>query len=316
MGNPLKDLSSGLARFIYAWLVPSATAVAVLAVFVLPDLRAVAPGNPLVADRNALQAVAAASVATLILAVVFGYGALPIYRVLEGYVLPAPLQRRLRRRQLREWYRQTALVARVPAGGVAWQLAHERLKAFPSSAEQVLATRLGNALKAMETYGRETFGLDSQTLWYELDSVAPDSLRRDVEDGQAGVDIFISALVHLALLAIVSVGVGLLSLRPTSLVVAAVSGILMPIAYRQAVRNVAEYRSAVQALINTGRLPLAKSLGLVLPDTFGEERRVWETYAGVVHYRGQAELRWLDDYRMSVESESLAESPSGSATPT
>lgn len=314
MGNPLKDLTSGLARFVYAWLVPSATAVAVFVVLVLPDLRAVAPGSPVVVDRTALQSVAAISIATLILAVVFGYGALPIYRVLEGYSMPAVLQRRLRRRRLREWHRLTALAERVPESGLAWQLAHERLKAYPTTAEQILPTRLGNALKAMETYGRETFGLDSQTLWYELDSVAPDSLRRDIEDGQAGVDVFISAVVHLALLAVVSAGVGLVSLRPTSLVVATICFVLMPIAYRQAVRNVDEYRSAVQALVNTGRVPLAKSLGLALPDTFGQERAVWQTYAGAVHHRGQLELRWLDAHRARAESDHDAESSSSSVS--
>jgi hypothetical protein len=122
----------------------------------------------------------------MVVAVAFAYGALPIYRMLEGYAMPASLQRLLRERRLREWYRLTAMTDRLRDGDVAWLLAHERLKAYPSSADQVLPTRLGNALRAMESYGREVFGLDSQTLWYELQSIAPDNLRRDIKTDRRG----------------------------------------------------------------------------------------------------------------------------------
>ena len=57
---------------------------------------------------------------------------------------------------------------------------------------------------------------------------------------------------------------------------------LVPLSYRQAVRNVGEWRLAIRALVNLGRLPLAKALGLRLPATFEDERELWETYTGLV----------------------------------
>jgi hypothetical protein len=292
--GPLKDLSAGLARFVYAWLVPSATAVAVFVAFVLPDLS----GTVRRFDVGSTGSLAVIGSAVLILGVVFAYGALPIYRVLEGYVMPAPLKRRLRKRQLREWYRLKAKAHVGPRLGPEYGLAMERLELYPARAADVLPTRLGNAMLATESYGDELFGLDSQTLWYELQSVAAPQLRADIEDAQAGIDVFMSALVHLCLLAIGAAGVAAITGGVSSVVVAVVSLALAPIAYNQAVRNAEEYRSSVQALVNTSREPVAIALGLRLPHTFAAERELWETYIELVqHGPDPANFQFLDDYR-------------------
>jgi hypothetical protein len=118
------------------------------------------------------------------------------------------------------------------------------------------------------------------------------------------VDFFISALVHLALLGTVSAvvavwtaGVGSPGVR--SVIVAAVSIALIPTAYTQAVQNVGEWRLAVQALVNVGRLPLAGALGLRLPPTFERERELWNSYVGLVAHGPNGEyLRFLNRYRV------------------
>lgn len=135
--GPLKDLSAGLARFVYAWLVPSAT---VVAVFVLPDLKTSSRTGPRV---GSLDSFGLMGIAIVILGVVFAYGALPIYRVLEGYVMPAALKRRLRRRQLRDWYRLKAKAAIGAKLGPDFGLAMERLELYPTHVDDVLPTRLG-----------------------------------------------------------------------------------------------------------------------------------------------------------------------------
>lgn len=147
-----------------------------------------------------------------------------------------------------------------------------------------MPTRLGNALKAMETYGDETYGLDSQSLWYELQAVAPSQLRSDTSDARAAVDFFISSIAHLALLAPVALGAGIATqaLGPIILGFACL-GLLYPM-YLGAVRNVGEWRSTIQALVNLGRLPLAEAMGLRLPDSFARERKMWENFTDMVNY--------------------------------
>jgi hypothetical protein len=165
--------------------------------------------------------------------------------------------------------------------------------------EDVLPTKLGNALRAMEQYGDATYGLDSQTLWYELQSVASDNLRRDTEDARAGVDFFISAVVYLALLAVAAAAVAALSLQLPPALVAVGALTAIPFAYNQAVQNVGDWRQSVQALVNVGRMPLSHALGLRMPQDFEGEREMWESMVALVHYGPRkAYLRVLDPKRV------------------
>ncbi|WP_217572341.1 hypothetical protein [Streptomyces sp. GbtcB7] len=68
--------------------------------------------------------------------------------------------------------------------------------------------------------------------------------------------------------------------RPATLTATAVVlGCLTPVWYRCAVSATDEWAAAVRALVNTGRKPLAESLGLVLPADIADERRMW-TFVG------------------------------------
>ena len=297
MSSFLTALSGNLARFVYAWLMPSATAVAIFAAFVLPY----APGPvALPKDAATLEAALLFILVVLILSLLFAYVSLPIYRFLEGYTMPRWLARPLRKRRLREWYRLHQTVERaVRSGAPDWQVSLESLARYPESPEQVLPTKLGNALRAMEQYGVTSYGLDSQTFWYELQSVAGDNLRRDTEDARAGVDFFISAVVHLALLAVASAAVAVASLSLPPAIVALGSLLAIPFAYNQAVGNVGDWRAAVQALVNVGRTPLSAALGLRMPATFEGEREMWENMVDLVNYGPKrAYLRALNPNRL------------------
>jgi hypothetical protein len=292
-----KDLSTSLARFVYAWLVPSATAVAAFSVLVLPDLRRATGSAGSGVNSEPLTVAGLFAIAVLLLSIVFAYTSLPIYRTLEGYTLPGRLQRRLLKRRLREWYRLRALADRRGGSATDRGKLLERLAAYPNHAEDVMPTRLGNALRALERYGVDRFGLDSQSLWYELLAVTPDNLRRDAEDARASVDFFLSAIAHLTLLATVSAGVAIVSGGLGSALVAVVSLSLIPVAYNGAVLNVGESRAAVQAVVNTGRFKLPVALGLRLPSSFADERELWTAYRSLVAYGDHDEL--LDENRAS-----------------
>jgi hypothetical protein len=293
-----QDLSAGFARFVYAWLVPSATVVATLVVLVLPDLRKVIGANALTLGSTPLGTVTLFAITVLILSLVFAYTSVPAYRIVEGYTLPHWLKRRLHRRQLREWYRIQALSELELNSGIDAGLTPGELHAYPSSEDDVMPTRLGNALRAMERYGEDRFGLDSQLLWYELQAIASPNLRRDTEDARATVDFFLAAMVHLLLLVVISTPIAFASQGIGSICVSIISLALLPLAYHEAVRNVEEWRSAVQALVNVGRSTLPAALGLRTPMTFQQERRLWNSYCGVVVYGAdEGYLRYLNTRR-------------------
>src|SRR5262249_46583191 len=142
-------------------------------------------------------------------------------------------------------------------------------------------TRLGNALTAMETFGVTRYGLDSQTLWYELQSVVC-TTRRNTEDGRAPVDFFVSSIAHMSLFSVVAIGVGLGTINLRIVSIGLVTMATVPLSYRLAVKNVKDWGQAVKALVNLGRIPLAHRMGLIMPHELDEERNMWASYLSVI----------------------------------
>lgn len=309
MGDLFKSLSSGLAQFVYAWILPSALTFGVFSVLVLAHLEAFA-----VRDINLWIGGALFTLGTVTLSVVFAYAARAIYRVLEGISMPAWPRKRLLKRQHRRYYRLQALARSVHQPTA--QEATEQLKAFPEDPGMLMPTRLGNALKAMESYGVSRFGLDSQTFWYELQAAAPDAIRTATRETRASVDFFISSIAHLTLLGCACIAA--LPLVDNPIVVtlaAAISLSLTPLAYSQASANVLEWHWSIRALVNTSREGLATSLGLALPANSADEWDMWQAVSGLAHYgRGDEYLRVFDAHRAHSSTGSVGPT-SGSSSP-
>ena len=179
MTDLFNALRSSFGRFVYAWLVPSVVTTAVFWFLLLPDIGTIhSAGGEAV---SGLGAVAVFSITAFTISVLFAYTALHTYRFLEGYTIPRRIANRLRRRHIREWYRLHYLWDLDLAPHAKRGRLKERMQAYPDDVESVLPTRLGNAMRAMELYGVTRFGLDSQSLWYELQSVAPGTFDRTKE---------------------------------------------------------------------------------------------------------------------------------------
>lgn len=280
----IKSALGSLARWALAGFIPSAVGVlAVLFVYAssFDKWDSLATGLD---ATTLLAATAVFGLAVVTASVLLAFLLLPVYRVLEGYLLPRRLKRHLRQRQLRQWHRlrlTSELEMPVPDS----RLHLERLEYFPEDPSEILPTRLGNALKRLELYGSSRFGLDNQSMWYELLSVAPQDLRKDCEDTRTQVDFFVSSIVSLTLVAVGSLIIATQSSGLVGYLVAAASVVLIPLAYKAAVLAVLEYRYAVQALVNTGRIPLATSLGLKMPAELETEREMWQAFVTLVAYQ-------------------------------
>ncbi len=87
MGDLFKAFSSGIAQFVYAWVLPSAIACGIFTAVILPTLRNAG------IDIGLILSGALFLLATLTLSVTFAYAARPIYRFLEGYSMPKWLAR-------------------------------------------------------------------------------------------------------------------------------------------------------------------------------------------------------------------------------
>ena len=71
---------------------------------------------------------------------------------------------------------------------------------YPDDPAIVLPTRLGNALRALETYGSTRYGVDSQQFWFEFVGTAETAIRQEQEEMRGQVDLFVAAVAVSSLL--------------------------------------------------------------------------------------------------------------------
>jgi hypothetical protein len=301
MPDIFKTLTAGFSRFIMAFIVPSVATLAVFVIFVYPDVA----GSPVLAPIAALagngriEAALLFATAALLYSLVFALGSVPLYRFLEGYTLPRTLRHAWQRKQIRAWIRLTKTYNHTRERSRRLVL-KEKLRDYPHDRADIMPTRLGNAFRSIETYGRDQFGLDSQAFHYELTAVVQDHVRRDYEDTRAQVDFFLAFTGQLCLLGLVSLFAAVSAGSGGSLAVAVTSMLLARAAYLAALGNMEDLRYATQALVNVGRPALASALGYRLPSTIADERLFWKAWSRAVRTREFAILATHDRDRLEA----------------
>ncbi|MEV8321291.1 hypothetical protein AB0Q95_44810 [Streptomyces sp. NPDC059900] len=336
MGDIAKGVLGGAWTLLVGWILPTALNLTVFILAVAPSLRDLGPFDRL-PDSSGLPTGAALVTGALLLGLVANACQNALYRLLEGYLLwparafEASCRRSLNRKQalegrlsllrLERRERENGPLAPADAQQLARLLAdphlaraaardqrrtavqrallQEQFARFPIADDQVAPTRLGNAIRRFEEYGWDRYRLDTQLMWNELTGCAPDQIRRQTELARASVDFFVALLAGHVLVAATAV-LALFGNHPdrwrlgTVLVVLAA---LVPVWYRSAVTATDEWAAAVRALVNTGRKPLAASLGLALPDTLAAERDMWSMVSRLSRIPYHERASALDQYR-------------------
>jgi hypothetical protein len=354
------SLLGGGWELVAGWILPTAINTLFFAFLVLPALRGVPAFHAVLTASHPAQALA-----LLVIAVVGGLALsamqTPLYRVLEGYNWPAGVRRRRidhhrRARQLLDRQLRLAQLTRreqvgtlTPAqaddlaelrrSGAGPQLPHssldisvlaERLRRYPVDLEQILPTRLGNAIRRFEEYGYDRYRLDIITMWYALYGVSATQVRREVGAGRASADFFVCLIYGHVAVALAAVAA--LAVHPSvgPAVAIAIAAVLSVIWYWMAVRATDEWAAAVRGLVDLGRKPLAEALGLCLPGTLEQERKMWALVSRRSRIPHGAWAAELDEFRArmgerprAAETESssqaaragVADPPAGRAEP-
>ncbi len=203
---------------------------------------------------------------------------LALVRWLEGYWPPAldRLAAAGRGRFAARYERLAAAVAPrtappTPADLAAMAQAAIELRLLPPR-EDLMPTRLGNALRAAEVRAGEPYGLDAVVAWPRLYPLLSEPVRAQVDEQRDSLDLAarfcamfaVAAVVALALLA----AHGWWLLVPLGLVV------LSWLSYRGALAAAIAYGEGIRTGIDLHRLDLLKALHLPLPATLEEEREV------------------------------------------
>lgn len=313
MTDILRGLTGAGWSFLVAWALPSVVTVALFGWVVFPAVDDT-PILDRVAGMDATQQLVVAGFAAVILAIVLSQSQVLLYRVLEGYVLwPS----KIRDVRIEKWRRRRAdLAAEVEQQtGLRRSLSVESLSQLPERDDQIAPTKLGNAIRAFETYGQNRYHLDSQILWSELITEVPDRLASEYASARAGVDFFISTFYLSLGYGLVALAAGLVSdeVRWAALVTGLVAVALTPMWLYLAVKSVGYWHSATRAVVNLGRKPLAEALGLELPPTHRAEQHMWERVVWFVNYPDRDDLGTeLDAYRATVDQPPTEPKPSSS----
>lgn len=175
-----------------------------------------------------------------------------------------------------ELARQVGMVARSKRGDqiifdtIAEQEALSQAGKYPSDAQRILPTRLGNALRRFEDAAGSQYGLRALVVSPHLHLVAPPHHREYLIDARQTLDSSIRICV-VAFMAVV-VTVGLLLTHGLWMLWSLLPYSVSYLAYRGAVSAAHGYGIVIASAIDLDRFRLYEALGLSLPQDTMEER--------------------------------------------
>lgn len=227
-------------------------------------------------DTSRHVALTLAAVAGLVfMAIVLGTQVVPMTRVLEGYWSWRWIDKtagRFGRHQ--EGKRRARLQEDMSPMGYL----REYLAFAPAELGPVMPTRLGNALRAGESYpgDDERWGLDAVFWWPRLYLILPDSARNQVDEARASMDQLVVLSVLSAAFAAAAIGFGIAGLAPLVWVLCAVGGLILArLSYLAAVASAAVFGNLVCSCFDLFRGDLLTHLGWPTPDSLPDERTLW-----------------------------------------
>jgi hypothetical protein len=210
-----------------------------------------------------------------------------LIEVYEGYRLWPDF---LRRWRVKHHRRKLAAFKAESLSGPARERAQAYDKlfyGFPLKADQVLPTRLGNAIRAAERYGIRTYGMDMPFWWPRLWAKLPEAEQTQVEDA-------LSTLVALLNLATLFAAVGLfgviylpLTLAPPArwwslladllprLLAGLGAWLVAWLGYQGAVVQARSYGQHLRTAVDLHRFGLLQALHQPLSKTLLEEKALW-----------------------------------------
>jgi hypothetical protein len=275
-------------RFVLGLLLPTFVFFAGAGALVATDLgwtQTISWWQRLGTSRQVALAVATAA-GLVFAATVLGTQVVAITRVFEGYwrwgwadKTIGAVGRRWQRHRLTQLANDAS-----PMGYL-----REYLAFAPAELGAVLQTRLGNTLRAAESYpgDPERWGLDAVFWWPRLYLIIPDSARAQVDDARASMDQMVVLSALSVMFAGVAAGFGIAGLPLAVWVPCCVGGLALSwLTYRAAVTSAAGFGDLVRSCFDLFRGDLLTHLGWPLPDKLQDERALWGALGQQLYRRG------------------------------
>jgi hypothetical protein len=290
MFGSIFDKVTGLfdRRFVLGLLLPTFAFCAGIGALVATDIgwgRVASWWQHLDASRQVTAAIVVAA-GLIFAATVLGTQVVAMTRVLEGYWRWAWADKTVGRAG-RAWQRRR--LSRMSGDTTAMGYLREYLAFAPAEFGDVLPTRLGNTLRAAESYpgDGERWGLDAAFWWPRLYLIIPDGARTQVDEARASMDQMVLLCWLSAAFAAVSVGFGVGGLRLAVWIGCAAGALVLSwLAYRAAVASAAVFGDLVRSCFDLFRADLLTRLGWRVPESLPDERALWGVLGQQLYRRG------------------------------
>ena len=198
-----------------------------------------------------------------------------LVRLYEGYWGSGPLSGTLARYCIGGQERRLKKLTNLDSN----EAYEERYYTFPAPGVPLLPTRLGNVLRAAESYSgdSERYGMDGVFFWPRLYSILPDALRSGLGEARSDLDRMVLVSGLAVVVALTATAYGTLGSLPAAFWVPSAVGaaLVARLAYSGAVRAAMVFGDLVRASFDLHRRTLLRTMGLVLPRTLSAERTLW-----------------------------------------
>lgn len=221
------------------------------------------------------------AVGLLVLALVVHPLQISLVRLLEGYWGNAPGARELAvHATARQAKHRAALVAatRFEGAGQPDAATLQRMQASAAllaqrypSAERLMPTALGNALRAAEDRPQRAYGLDGVVVWPRLYPLLPEAMHALLNDTRTQMDLALRLSAVFVLTAIVVAA--LLWPFPPWPALALIALVLARLSYHAGVQAAVAYGQVVEVAFDLHRFSLYTALHVSIPDHLENERR-------------------------------------------
>ncbi|GII34158.1 hypothetical protein [Planotetraspora mira] len=210
-----------------------------------------------------------------------------IIRLYEGY--PTMRWRPISRPAVR-WHRGERRRLASNAQGADYRT----YRSYPRESD-ILPTRLGNVIRAAETYPWRRYGVDTITIWPRIYRVLPQSTISDIQDARATLEFLLVLSLWF-----VTVGVGNVVFAAVlgttmlgAVLVCGIASFLSYLTYVSAIPAAVEYGEQLRSAFDAHRLDLLARYRAPFPRNLDEERKQWAELMNFI-VSGTA-LGWIYD---------------------
>jgi hypothetical protein len=197
--------------------------------------------------------------------------------------------------------------AAPPAASLAGEL-REAVEQYPDQLRHVLPTRFGNRMRAAEVYARVVYGMDTVPLWPRLQGLLTPEFRELFNSAKAQLDFCVNLTAAGAMGSLFFLVVAAVEWRLPSFWPPAVALTAMPLGYALCMQASITHGRYLRAAFDLHREALARQLGLAVPATPEEERKMWTLVSKMLIYRSTPRFDELAPFR-------AAANPKGPAKP-